>query len=240
MSNYKKVLQNDTNNINKFVLIETEILSIYLNLTIIITMDLLTEGQKLTLYFKKDKNLVEMSCTIEKVRDDRLDLILPQYFMRYIQFLQVGKKLTAKVFTKLGTIDFNTVVILSPLEDTFTIEMDYNSMKLNPGEKIPVVNAIEWLDFRYNDEILNLKTFELSTEHVKFYCDKKISLNTTVDASLNLPKDYGIIKFKGIIIEEDPVYENEYKMIYTTMTEQDKQSLLYYMYMYSKETDWES
>ena len=103
-------------------------------------MDLLTEGQKLTLFFQKNKNMVEIACVIEKLRDDRLDLQLPQYFMRYIQYLQVGKKLTAKVFSPLGTVDFNTVVIHSPLEETFTIELDYNSMKLNPGDKMPILS----------------------------------------------------------------------------------------------------
>lgn len=203
-------------------------------------MDLLMEGQKLTLFFQKNNNIVEMSCIIEKVHDDRLDLALPQYFMRYIEFLQVGKKLTAKVFSKLGTIDFNTVVIHSPLEETFTIEMDYNSMKLNPGENMPVVNAIEWLNFKLEGEVYCLKTFALSTEYLKFYCEKKIPLNVSVDASLNLPKDYGIINFRATIEERDVVYNNEYKMVYSTMSEVDKQSLLYYMYMYSKDTDWES
>lgn len=203
-------------------------------------MDLLVEGQKLTLFFQKNNKMVEMSCTIERLRDDRLDLLLPQYFMRYIEFLQVGKKMTAKVFSKLGTVDFNTVVIHSPLEETFTIEMDYNSMKLNPGSEMPVVNAMEWLDFKLDDEVLTLKTFALSTEFLKFYCEKKIPLNVAVDATLNLPKDYGIIKFKATIVERDVVYDNEYKMVYTMMSEADKQALLYYMYMYSKETDWES
>ena len=203
-------------------------------------MDLLMEGQKLTLFFQKNNKMVEMSCTIEKVRDDRLDLVLPQYFMRYIEFLQVGKKLTAKVFSKLGTIDFNTVVIHSPLEDTFTIEMDYNSMKLNSGDKMLVVNAMEWLDFKLDGEVFSLKTFALSTEFLNFYCDKQLPLNISVEATLNLPKDYGIIKFKATIVERDLVYDNEYKMKYTMMSEADKQSLLYYMYMYSKETDWES
>lgn len=198
------------------------------------------EGQKLTLFFQKNNNMVEMSCIIEKVRDDRLDLTLPQYFMRYIEFLQVGKKLTAKVFSKLGTIDFNTVVIHSPLEETFTIEMDYNSMKLNPGENMPVVNAMEWLNFKLEGEVYCLKTFALSTEYLKFYCEKKFPLNVSVDASLNLPKDYGIINFRATITERDVVYNNEYKMVYSTMSEVDKQSLLYYMYMYSKDTDWES
>ena len=47
----------------------------------------------------KDSNFVEMTCSIESIKDDRLVLNLPQYFMRYIDFLQVGSKMTAKAFS---------------------------------------------------------------------------------------------------------------------------------------------
>ena len=50
-------------------------------------------------------------------------------------------------------------------------------------------------------------------------------------------KDYGIIKFKAIITERDSIYDNEYTVNIQTMTEIDRQTLLYYMYMYSKDTD---
>lgn len=100
-------------------------------------MDLLSEGQKLNLYIQKSDSIVEMVCSIEHVFDDRLEVALPQYFMRYIEYLQTGCRLTVKAFSKLGTIDFNTVVISSPLEDNFAIELDYNAMKLTPSSEIP-------------------------------------------------------------------------------------------------------
>ena len=140
-------------------------------------MDLFTQGQKITLFFQKNNNIVEMICSIDKVYDDRLDLVLPQYFMRYIDFLQVGSKLTAKAFSKLGTIDFNTVVMYSPLEDTFTIELDYNSLKLTPNDKIPVISAIEQLEIVKDENISTYRTFEVSTEYLKFYSDKTFNLN---------------------------------------------------------------
>ncbi len=199
-------------------------------------MDLFTEGQKLTLFFQKDSNMVEMTCTVEKIFDDRLDLQLPQYFMRYIEFLQVGKRLTAKAFSKLGTIDFNTVVIYSPLEESFTIEMDYNSIRLTSGDLIPVIKAVELLEIVTSNESLHVKTFELSTEFVKFACNKSLVLNEEIDGILTLPKDYGIIKFKATVSEIDPIYTNEYTALYSTVTEVDRQALLYYMYVYSKDT----
>ena len=48
-----------------------------------------------------------------------------------------------------------------------------------------------------------------------------------------LPKDYGTIKFKVTVTDVDPVYDNEYTGVYSNMTEDDRQALLYYMYLYS-------
>lgn len=199
-------------------------------------MDLLTKGQKVALYFQKNKNMVEMTCQIENIKDDRIELSLPPYFMRYVDFLKVGKKLTAKAFSKLGTVDFNTIIITSPLEDTFTIELDYNSLKLTTGNEMPKINAIEVMEI-YSAEILRLKTFEIASDYVKFYSDKKFKLEEEFEGAIILPNDYGIIKFKAVITEVDSIYNNEYTALFTMMQEDSRQNLLYYMYVYSKDTD---
>lgn len=200
-------------------------------------MDLLTEEQKINLIFQKDSNLVEMSCVIEKIYDDRIEIILPQYFMRYIEYLQVGCKLTAKVFSKLGTVDFNTMVISSPLEDVFAVELDYNALKLTPSSELPVINAVEQIEIFHNDQVFKFKTFEISTDYVKFTSNKKFSIEDNVDGNIKLPQDYGIISFKAIITEIDDVYDNEYTALFNTMSEKCRQSLLYYMYMYAKDSN---
>lgn len=199
-------------------------------------MDLFTEGQKIALLFQKDSNLVEMTCAIEHVFDDRLDIILPQYFMRYIEYLQVGKKVTAKAFSKLGTIDFNSIIISSPLEDSFSIELDYNCVKLASGEELPTVNAVENLDITTEDGTFRLKTFELSDRYIKFYSDKKFQVEEVLNCSLILPQNYGIIEFKATVSEIDPIYDNEYTAVFTMISEAAKQALLYYMYVYSTDS----
>ena len=202
-------------------------------------MDLFNEGQKLALIFVKDSNMVEMICTIEKVFDDRLELQLPQYFMRYVEFLQEGSRVTIKVFSKLGTVDFNSVIISSPLDSDlpFAIELDYNAVKLTPGEELPVVSAMEKLEIYLENEIIKLKTFEISTEYMRYYSDRKFNIDDQLDCAIILPKDYGIIKFKAVVSEIDPIYDNEYTATYVTMTEKARQSLLYYMYLYSSNID---
>lgn len=201
-------------------------------------MDLFKIGQNLSLFIEDGNKLIEIRSTISGLLEDRMVVELPQYFMRYINFLQVGCKLTVKVFSKMGTVDFNTVVIASPLEDNFCIEMDYNAMKLTPSEEMPVVDAMEPMVIRAGEENeTSVKTFELATEHVKFYSDNKLNIDDSFNCELILPKDYGTIKFKATVTDVDPVYDNEYTAVYSNMTEDDRQALLYYMYLYANSTD---
>jgi len=197
-------------------------------------MDLLQSGQKISINIYKQDKLVEMLGKINDVQDDRLDIELPPYFMRYVECLDVGKHLTVKVFSKFGTIDFNTVVITSPLEDSFSIELDYNAVKFIPGEDLPVIEAIEKLNIIRNNEIIQAKTLELATESIKIYCDTSLEVDENFDCELLLPEDYGIIKFKATVTFKDTIYDNEYKISYYSMNENDRQSLLYYMYVYIK------
>lgn len=207
------------------------------HLLIIVNMDLFNEGQKLTLFIKKDSSIVEMTCSIETVFEDRLNIALPQYFMRYIAFLQVGQHLTAKAFSKMGTIDFNTMIINSPLEDQFTIELDYNSIKLTPSEEQPVIKAVDYLDIYRDEEVLRVKTFEISTEFLRFVSNKTFIIGESLNGVLILPKNYGIIKFKATITEIDPIYDNEFTAEFVTLSEEARQNLLYYMYMYVNDID---
>ena len=202
-----------------------------------VIMDLFKEEQKITLIFKKQNSMVEMICVIDKIFDDRLELRLPQYFMRYINYLQVGNKITAKAFSKLGTIDFNTIIMSSPLEDSFVIELDYNSLKLTPGNELPKIQAIEHLELYSGERQINAKTFEITSDYIKFTTSENFKLDDTLDAKIKLSKNYGIINFTGVITEIDEVYDNEFTLHFSTITEHDKQALLYYMYMYTKDID---
>ena len=201
-------------------------------------MDLLQNGQKLSINIIKQDKLVEIVGTIDELFDDRMSIELPPYFMRYIEYLDVGKPLTIKVFSKLGTIDFNTIVITSPLEEgNFEIELDYNSLKLTPGPELPVIQSIENIKITIGEETFTTQTMEISTEYIKFYSNRKFNVNDSFDCELLLSDDYGTINFKANIIEVDTIYDTEYKASYFSMSEQNRETLLYYMYVYSNSTN---
>ncbi len=200
-------------------------------------MDLFKPEQKLSISFQKDNNIVSITCKILAVQEDRLIIELPQYFMRYIEFLDVGCPLTVKIFTKIGTVDFNTIVISSPLEEEFSVELDQNAIALTPGDEIPVINSMNVLNMIKDDITHSVKTFEISTQYLKFYSDKKFGIGEVFDCDLILPKDYGTISFRATIKEIDPIYDNEITLVYSSMTEASRQALLYYMYLYSNNSD---
>lgn len=198
-------------------------------------MDLFSKNQKIALYLQRETCIVEMVCSIERVEDDRLIINLPQYFMRYIDVLQVGNNISVKAFSKFGTIDFNSIIISSPLEDEFSIELDYNALKLTPENKIPGIDAVENLEIKTPKGKLKVQTFEISTEYLKFSSADELKIGDIYDFTIFLPAEYGIINFKGLITEIDPIYENEYTVEYSTMTEVDRQTLLYYIYVYNED-----
>ena len=195
-------------------------------------MNLFKKDQRVALYIEKKDIVVEIICTINKILDDRLILNLPQYFMRYIDILQVGTKLMAKVFSKLGTIDFNSIIISSPLEDSFAIELDYNAIKFVDNADLTVIEEIHPLKINDNIEEITAETIEISTQNLKFtYQENKFKLNQILDFTLHLPKNYDIINFKGIISHIDEIYENEYTVTYSIISDVARQNLLYYIYM---------
>ena len=200
-------------------------------------MDILQTGQKLSINFQKEEVLVEITALIDKIYDDRVVIDLPSYFMRYIDYLEAGKSVTVKVFSKIGTIDFNAIIITSPLEEEFSVELDYNAMKMTPADEIPAIKAVETLQCKNDNTESIVKTFEISTNFIKFYSDKPFELEESFKCSLILPSKYGTISFTGIVIEVDEIYTNEYKMSITSMSQDDRQLLLYYMYVYSNNTD---
>ncbi len=200
-------------------------------------MDLLQIGQTLSINFEKENNLVEMTAKIAEIYDDRVVIDLPSYFMRYIEYLDVGRRLTIKAFSKVGTVDFNAIVISSPLEEEFSVELDYNAMKMTPNEEIPAIKAVETLQITKGESFINAKTFEISTDYLKFYSDKSFELEENFNCVLILPKDYGTISFVGTITEIDEIYTNEYTISYSNLNEYDRQNLLYYMYIYSSDSD---
>ena len=78
---------------------------------------------------------------------------------------------------------------------------------------------------------MHLKTLEISPTELIFSSKEKFKVDDIIEATIYLPNNYGIIKFKGIISDFDKSYPDEYTAKYISMDEQNRKLLLYYIYM---------
>ena len=81
------------------------------------------------------------------------------------------------------------------MEDVFSVELDYNAMKLTASEDVPVIKAIEVLNLQKKDDetVVNATTIEISTEYLKFYSESEFHESDILSCRLIFPKDYGIL-----------------------------------------------
>ena len=195
-------------------------------------MSLVREGQKLNLIFSKDYKTVEITCVITEVLYDRLMLELPKSFMRYINYLSTGCEVSVRVFSTVGLLAFNSVIINGGLEDIFSIEYDEELVRMEPyADSDPVEEILEMKIKDVKNAISHsAKSIEIGARGVKFICESQLDLETVYDFVLMTDEEYGNIEFSGLINSVDPVFTNEYVMSYTKISGNDRQNILRFIY----------
>lgn len=195
-------------------------------------MSLVREGQKLNLIFSKDYKTVEITCVITEVLYDRLMLELPKSFMRYINYLATGCEVSVRVFSTVGLLAFNSVIINGGLEDIFSIEYDEELVRMEPyADSDPVEEILEMKIKDVKNAIsYSAKSIEIGARGVKFICESQLDLETVYDFVLMTDEEYGNIEFSGLINSVDPVFTNEYVMSYTKISGNDRQNILRFIY----------
>ena len=195
-------------------------------------MNLVREGQKLNLIFNKDDRLVEITCSVSAVEFDRLIVELPKSFMRYINYLSTGCTVSVRVFSSVGLLAFNSIIINGGLEDIFSIEYDENLVRLEPYmESTPLEEILEMsIKDVKKATVYSAKTIEIGAKGIKFICEKNLEQNTIYDFVLMAGEEFGNIEFSGLINSRDEVFPDEYMMSYTKISANDRQNILRFIY----------
>ena len=195
-------------------------------------MSLVREGQKLNLIFSKDNKTVEITCVISEVLYDRLIVELPKSFMRYINYLATGCEVSVRVFSTVGLLAFNSIIINGGLEDIFSIEYDESIVRMEPyADSQPVEEILEMTIKDVKNALsYSAKSIEIGAKGVKFLCESPLNLETVYDFVLMTDEEYGNIEFSGLINSVDPVFTNEYIMSYTKISGNDRQNILRFIY----------
>ena len=137
-------------------------------------MSLVREGQKLNLIFSKDNKTVEITCVISEVLYDRLIVELPKSFMRYINYLATGCEVSVRVFSTVGLLAFNSIIINGGLEDIFSIEYDESIVRMEPyADSQPVEEILEMTIKDVKNALsYSAKSIEIGAKGVKFLWSK--------------------------------------------------------------------
>ena len=192
-------------------------------------MGLFQENQKAKIIFEANDKIVEIDCYIEKIYYDRLKLELPKAASRYTPYLKTGKYLTINVFSRIGVLIQDSIVLTSPLEREFTVEYDKDAIRIENRRRIKRYSAnCDLVIFRPLLGNIDTKIIDISTSGLRYYSDVPLEAGSEYDFKLILRPTEAKILFKGKILDNKGLPAGVYRMFINKISYKEKQMLLVY------------
>lgn len=189
-------------------------------------MDDLLKNQKVKIFFEVDNERKEVECSVKEVFKDRMVLTTPKEVMQHVKYLGEGAEVFIKIFTLVGVQMMDSVVLNSPLEYEFIVEYDEDAVLIQRREYQRFVIETP-LTVEYNGEevVAETKSINISGGGVKFYCEKKLEGNYPTSGTLHF-SGHENISFEGDILEKEDSEEDVYVIMFTSITEADRDKLI--------------
>lgn len=146
-------------------------------------------GQKLTLRFKTYSfQTITISCTVKWFEKDRIALILPEKHIGMAKNIHAGKELEAIVYTNSGVYVFDSIVIHSPLEHDFIIEIPDEKKRM---QRRDYVRTHFGLNFILSKGTLKIetKTINIGGGGIRFKVKEELRTGDIWDFSLFMADD---------------------------------------------------
>lgn len=162
-------------------------------------MNELEKGQKVRLRFNVSAFREEsVTCVVKWYEDDRVALVFPSGKEAFARDLPEGKEVEAIVYTDSGIYVFDSVVINSPLEHDFIIEIPNDKKRIQRRDYIRAT-LNEKLFLSNNNRQIETKTINIGGGGIRFLLKEELDTDSLWDFILYMP-DNIIIKGKGIIL----------------------------------------
>ena len=156
-------------------------------------------GQKLTLRFKTYSfQTVTMSCTIKWAEDDRIALVLPEKYKHMKKNLYSGKELEAIVYTESGVYVFDSIIIASPLEHDFLIEIPPEKKRMQRRDYVRAYFGLN-LTLNKGSQKVETKTINIGGGGIRFKVKEELKTNDIWDFILHM-SDGTEIHGQGIVL----------------------------------------
>ena len=130
---------------------------------------------------------VEINCKILWIEPDRVGLSFPKLKSDSAQFFYEGKEIEAIVYTDKGIYVFDSMVIDSPYEYEFIIELPEEKQKIQRREYVRVPLNCEFV-LSFENEKYFTETINMGGGGVRLNSDFEFEINSTWGFLLKLPK----------------------------------------------------
>lgn len=185
------------------------------------------ENQKAKLSFKlADNTEKEFECQIKEVQKDRILLDFPKDMLNYAQYLDEGSEMPVKIFTPTGIKIFDTIILNSPTESDFVIEYVEDAIKVQRREYQRVNLETKLIIEREEQLNVVVKTIDISGGGVRFSYDGILEKQQELNVLLYLPYELHSIKLQGVILKQGHLSKNEYVLLFTKITEKDRDKII--------------
>jgi len=141
----------------------------------------------------------EISCILKWFEDDRISLEYPANKHELMKYLHEGKDLEVIIYSDKGVFVFDSIVIDSPFNSDFIIELPEEKTKIQRRE---YVRAPIKLDFFLNKDgqKIQSETVNIGGGGIRFSSLKEFKVGDIWDFAFRLPNDNTVIKGNGEIL----------------------------------------
>ena len=192
-------------------------------------MGLFRENQKAKIIFEAGDKIIEMDCYILEVKYDRLMLKLPRAAARYIDWLKTGVEVKVQVYSQIGVLEQDSLILSSLDESNLIVEYDADSITLrNRRRNKRHSTDCDLIIFRPLLGNIETHLIDLSINGLRYYSDIPLEAGSEYDCKILLKGTKFKILFKGKVFDNRGLPAGVYRMFINKIAYKDKQILLDY------------
>jgi len=160
----------------------------------------LEKGQSVKIKFKISPiKYHELTCPIKAVEQDRIGLGFPDEEMEVAKYLYEGREVEVLIYTDRGIYLFDSIVIDSPSEFAFTIELPQDKSKIQRREYIRIPLRTEFTLTKFG-HTLKTQTINIGGGGLRFKADSELAIGDIWSFILDLPHFPNPVKGFGEIL----------------------------------------
>ena len=165
----------------------------------------------------------QVECKIIDYDREKIVLNYSRVSPYYYQFLHEGKEIKMYYYSEGGIYIFESIVINSPAEGSFEIEMPPDYTKI---QRRDFIRAYTELDIQIVDGLRGIvctsKTIDIGGNGIRFKSSEKLEFGKVYDVYMYLSEDE-ILKVTGAIIK---IENDEYVLEFTRIKSRDRDRIL--------------